>query len=82
MAKNSSRSMNADLATGALEGSYKLLVRNRGGVVESHASEMREKLDDVWYGFHEAPSFNVPGLCKTVGSQYPMPQRPIDSTKW
>jgi len=82
MAKNSSLSMTESLARGALEGSYRLLVKDRGGVVESHASEMRAQLDDVWYGFHEAPTFNVPGVCKTVGSQYPMPQRPIDSTKW
>lgn len=74
--------MNADLRWGAAEGSYKTLVRDRGGVVESHASEMRKYADDVWHGFHQADSFDVPGVCVKIPPLYPMPQGPIDMDRW
>lgn len=49
------RSANADLHLGAVEGSYKTVIRARGGVVEGSTQRARADLDDTWYGIHEAP---------------------------
>ena len=47
------RSMNADLHEGATDGSYKKVVRDRGGVVEGLTWATRADLNDTWYGIHE-----------------------------
>jgi hypothetical protein len=49
------RSMNGELDQGATEGTYKTVIRNRGGVVEGLTQESRQQLSDVWFGIHEAP---------------------------
>lgn len=47
------RSMNADLHIGATEGSFKKVIRDRGGFPEGTTYEARRPLDDTWYGIHE-----------------------------
>lgn len=54
MAYPISRSMNADLAEGATDGSYKKVVRDRGQAEETTLRQ-RADLYDVWYGIHETP---------------------------
>ena len=53
MAYPTLRSQNADLNEGAVEGSYKMVVRNRGGVVEDTGPASLEDLSDVYFGIHE-----------------------------
>lgn len=48
-----SRSMNADLAEGMTDGTYKKVIQNRGGKVEGSTAQSRASLDDNWYGIHE-----------------------------
>lgn len=49
--------MNADLAAGMAEGSFRTINPNRGGVVESTTYAARRDLYSTWYGsIHEAPS--------------------------
>lgn len=55
MAHATPRSANADLHLGATEGTYKTVVRARGGVVDPATQEARADLNDTWYGIHEAP---------------------------
>lgn len=55
MAHATPRSASADLHLGAVEGSYKLVIKDRGGVVETGTARARADLDDTWYGIHEAP---------------------------
>lgn len=50
------RSMNADLHIGATEGSFKKVIRNRGGFVEATTTAARQPLNDTWYGIHETPT--------------------------
>lgn len=57
--ENTSRDMVANLAEGATDGSYKKVVRDRGGVVESTTYEERQDLSDVWFGIHESPEKNL-----------------------
>jgi hypothetical protein len=54
------RSMNQDLETGMVEGSYKMVVKDRGGLVESTTWEARQSLADIWHGIHECPSMHTP----------------------
>lgn len=76
------RSMNADLAQGAVDGTYKQVAPNRGGVVESSFMELRKLADDVWHGFREAPVKYAPGLCREVSTPTYFPTATPDSTKW
>lgn len=76
------RSMNDDLALGAVEGSYKMVAPNRGGAVESSFMGMRRLADDVWHGFREAPVKYAPGLCKEVSTPTYFPTAAPDSTRW
>lgn len=55
MAYATPRSVNGDLHLGATEGSYKTVIRARGGVVDPATQIARRDLDDTWYGIHEAP---------------------------
>ena len=47
------RSMGAELNQGATEGSYKTVIKNRGGVVEDTTVRSLEDLSDVYFGIHE-----------------------------
>jgi hypothetical protein len=46
--------MEDQLCEGATDGSYKKIVRDRGGIVEQTAYEERRTLSDVFFGIHEA----------------------------
>lgn len=59
MAMNSSYSMNANLAEGATDGSYKKVVRDRGGNIDAVTYAERADLDDGWYGIHEKGMKNL-----------------------
>jgi hypothetical protein len=50
-----SRSMNADLNQGSVDGKYKQVVRDRGGIGANNSETVRARmeLNDVWYGIHE-----------------------------
>jgi hypothetical protein len=54
MAVNITGSMTGSLAEGATDGTYKKVVRDRGGVVEPGTYAARSQMDDMYYGFHEA----------------------------
>jgi hypothetical protein len=55
--------MNADLHIGATEGSFKKVIRDRGGFVEGTTYEARKPLNDTWYGIHEvAPKMSGDGV--------------------
>lgn len=49
------RSSNAELHIGATEGTYKRVIRDRGGFVEGTTQKERAPLNDTWYGIHETP---------------------------
>lgn len=48
-----SRSATAELAQGAIDGTYKLVTQNRGGVIDPATYAARKDLADVWSGIHE-----------------------------
>lgn len=48
------RSLTEEVNEGLTDGSYKKIVRDRGGVVEATTHDARRDLADVWYGIHEA----------------------------
>ena len=50
------RSVNAALHEGLTDGSYKKVIRDRGGFPEGTTQAARRDLDDTWYGIHETPS--------------------------
>lgn len=68
MAVNNSRRMNADLAEGMSDASYKKVVQDRGGVINAETYEARRDLDDAHFGIHEKQ-------VKTLGdgTQHPSP---------
>ena len=47
--------LRGELAEGATDGSYKKVIRDRGGVVEDTTYQQRTDMADVFYGIHEAP---------------------------
>lgn len=47
------RSMNAELDSGATDGTFKKVVRDRGGFVDAATQDSREDLHDLYYGIHE-----------------------------
>ena len=63
------RSMNAELRTGAADGRYKQIARDRGGFVEDATFENRRDLHDMWYGLHEAPAKELPGFYEPARTQ-------------
>jgi hypothetical protein len=60
MAYAPARSCNAELNQGAVDGSYKQFIKDRGGVVDHSAVAMREDLDHKFYAINEAGSFTTP----------------------
>jgi hypothetical protein len=62
--------MNADLREGMTDGSYKKVVRNRGGVVEHGFVDSRRDLADVWFGIHEDVSKHLPDGRNAVTPNY------------
>jgi hypothetical protein len=59
MAKNESRDLLLELRDGASDGSYRKIVRDRGGDVENTTWEERQDMAAVWFGFSEIESKNV-----------------------
>lgn len=57
--ENTSRDMLADLVEGATDGTYKKVVRDRGGVVEDATYQQRQDMSDVWFGIHETDPKNI-----------------------
>lgn len=61
MAYPALRSMNKDLEDGMSDGKYKKIAPNRGGDTEAELTyQMREDLNDVYYGIHEAADKQLP----------------------
>lgn len=54
------RSANDELNQGMIDGTYKQVAKDRGGVVEVSTYAARKDLFDVWYGIHEAPLKELP----------------------
>lgn len=57
--ENNSRDQLSELAEGATDGTYKKVVRDRGGVVEATTYEQRQDLSDTWFGIHETALKNL-----------------------
>lgn len=55
------RSMNAELDSGLTDGSYKKVVRDRGGIeIDADTQQSRRDLHDLYYGIHEAEVKQAP----------------------
>lgn len=63
------RSRTAELATGAADGRYKQVVKDRGGFVERATLDARASLHDMYYGIHETPDKVLPGCFATARTQ-------------
>lgn len=60
MAYPQSRSAIDELNQGMIDGTYKLVSRDRGGVIDPATYESRKDLSDVFYGLHEAAIKELP----------------------
>lgn len=60
MATPAPRSANAALQTGMVEGTYKRIDRDRGGLVENATWSARRDLAPAFYGLHEAATKETP----------------------
>jgi hypothetical protein len=60
MAYPQTRSMNTDLHAGMTDGKYKKIEPNRGGFCEETSHDDRNDMSDIWYGFHEADTVELP----------------------
>jgi hypothetical protein len=70
MAKPQSRSCNAELGQGLTDGSYKQVVKDRGGQVESGAWEQRKQLSVGLYGVVELAEKECPDGVGPVRTPY------------
>lgn len=59
MATAPERSMNAEMAEGSTDGSYKKLLQNVGNVGRDARTDRRD-LNDIWFGIHESPTKVTP----------------------
>lgn len=57
--RNESRSLNANLAEGGTDSTYKKVVTDRGGVTSTETYDARRDLSDAFYGIHEARVKNL-----------------------
>lgn len=60
MAYAKPRSAIDELNTGMIDGSYRQVVKDRGGDVEGATYAARRDLYDTWYGIHEADVKELP----------------------
>jgi hypothetical protein len=77
MAYAQPRSANRELEQGMVDGSYKMVVKDRGGVVEEGTWYKRDDLSCVYYGIIEAPVMDTPDGQKCTPLYHtdtPMPQ--------
>lgn len=49
-----SRGLIGELSMGSVDGTYKQVVRDRGGHIDEATVRTRQDLPDTWYGIHEA----------------------------
>lgn len=86
MAYPALRSMNYELANGAIDGKYKRIRPDTctGGHDgrPGNTYDNRLDLDDVWHGFHESATVRVPGLEKRIPMPYYYPNPPADRNRW
>jgi hypothetical protein len=54
------RSAINELNQGMIDGTYKQVSRDRGGVIEPTTYAARADLSDVWYGIHECTPKELP----------------------
>lgn len=66
MAYPQSRSANRELDQGMVDGSYKQVIKDRGGVVEQGTWYQRDELSCIYYGIHEAQVMDLPDGRKFV----------------
>lgn len=66
MAYAQPRSANRELEQGMVDGSYKQVIKDRGGVVEQATWYARDDLSCTYYGIHEAPVMDTPDAQKMV----------------
>ncbi|MEV6310034.1 hypothetical protein AB0M10_15715 [Streptomyces sp. NPDC051840] len=69
------RSLTGEINEGLTDGSYKKVVRDRGGQVDPATNAAREDLNDLWYGIHETPYKAAPGG-RVVSTPNYVPTRP------
>lgn len=60
MAYPQHRSAIDELNTGMIDGTYRQVNKDRGGVVEGATYAARRDLHDLWYGIHEAAVKELP----------------------
>jgi hypothetical protein len=60
MAYPQHRSAIDELNQGMIDGTYRQVNKDRGGVVEGATYAARRNLADVWYGIHEAAVKELP----------------------
>jgi hypothetical protein len=66
MAYAQPRSSNRELEQGMVDGSYKQVIKDRGGEVEQATWYARSDLSCIYYAIHEAPVMNTPDAQKMV----------------
>jgi hypothetical protein len=70
MGRAPSRSANAELGQGMTDGSYKQVIKDRGGLVETGAWEQRKQLSTAVYGIVEKPEKECPDMVGPVRTPY------------
>lgn len=69
------RNVSAELNRGMIDGTYKQISRDRGGVVESSTYSARRDLDDVWFGIHQKDGVVLPDTrISTAAGYVPNPE--------
>jgi hypothetical protein len=66
MAYAPNRSANRELEQGSIDGKYKQVIKDRGGVPEQATWYQRDDLSCIYYGIHEAPVMDTPDAQKMV----------------
>jgi hypothetical protein len=66
MAYAQPRSANRELEQGMVDGSYKQVIKDRGGEVEQATWYARSDLSCIYYAIHEAPVMDTPDAQKMV----------------
>jgi len=73
MAYPKSFSLTANLERGMVDGSYKQMIKDRGGVVEMHAVIERQQLATRLYGIGEASYQEMPDGSGQVTTAFTVP---------
>lgn len=79
MAYAQPRSAVDELNQGMINGTFRQVSPNRGGVIEPSTYAQRKYLDDMFYGIHEAPIKELPDALPAHTPTYtPTPQAHTD----